>query len=52
MFMMDDKKYAVRKNSRIKLCCLNDGERTTDKDRARAIAFLEKYFPKKSSFEV
>ena len=52
MFMMNDKKYTIRKHSRIKLCCLNDGEKNTDKDRARAIAFLEKYFPKKSMFEI
>ncbi len=52
IMLMDRKKYSVRKHSRIKLCCLNDGDKTTDEDRARAIAFLENYFPKKSMFEI
>ena len=45
------KEYGIRKNSRIKLFCLNDTEFSTDTDRQRAINFLEQYFPNKSSFE-
>ncbi len=52
IFLLDRKKYIVKKNSRVKLFCLNDGDKSTDEDRARALVFLEKYFPKKSSFEI
>ena len=34
-----------------KLLCLNDGQHTTDEDRARIKPFLELLFQKKSSFE-
>ncbi len=33
------------------LFCMNDSEFANDDDRARATAFLEKYFPEKSQFE-
>jgi hypothetical protein len=33
------------------LFCLNDTEHATDEDRSRIVPFLEKLYPKKSSFE-
>ncbi len=35
-----------------KLFCMNDNQKASDEDRARASAFLEAHFPKKSAFEV
>ena len=34
-----------------KMFCINDSEKTTDKDRERIVAFLEALFPVKSAFE-
>lgn len=36
---------------RAKLVCLNDCEKTTDKDRLKVHEIMEKHFPEKSSFE-
>lgn len=36
---------------RAKLVCLNDCEKTTDKDRLKVQEIMEKHFPEKSSFE-
>jgi hypothetical protein len=33
------------------LFCINDGESSTDEDRARALRFLEARFPRKSPYE-
>lgn len=35
-----------------KLLCINDGEWTTDNDRAKVKSILEKLFPDKSEFEL
>lgn len=35
-----------------KLLCINDGEWTTDNDRANVKPILEKLFPDKSEFEL
>lgn len=42
---------AVLARYRPRLFCLNDDERTTDCDRARSRAFLERLFPEPSAFE-
>lgn len=48
-FISNANKYNIKN---VKLFCINDTEYSTDENRKKSIEFLDKIFPKKSSFEV